>query len=180
MEDDIIDPKGAEEMAIVIGIRSHANLSRTRDEILSTRRGDPLDERSDEGWKADHRHRSRITQTPDYLPGVILSYHVEIMKYEIILWKTIRDTIHVEAATPEQAITDARQSHPGMNADEATELIPDADGELEPGASFVVMSACENCDKLIFDAEDYVHCEDCDLCTKCFNETQLGGNPDDV
>lgn len=99
------------------------------------------------------------------------------MKYEIILWKTIRDTIQVEAETPEQAITEARQSYPGMNADEATELVPDADGELNPGSTFTVMSACENCDKLIFDIEDYVHCEDCDLCTRCFNELRTSEEP---
>jgi len=89
------------------------------------------------------------------------------MKYEITLWKTVRETIHVEAENPEQAIKDARLHHPGMNANEATELSPDADGELEPGASFVVITDCENCDKLIFDVDEYVHCEDCDLCVAC-------------
>lgn len=104
------------------------------------------------------------------------------MKYQIDLWKTIRETIHIEAATPEHAIVEARQKHPGMNADEATELIPDADGELEPGSSFVVIGECENCEALIFDIEDHVQCEDCVLCLKCAdalrteNPSTDGGN----
>lgn len=94
------------------------------------------------------------------------------MKYEIVLWKTIRETIHVEAADPQTAIIDARLLHPGMNADEATELVPDADGELEPRETFTVIAQCENCERMIFDGTDYVNGEDCDLCMKCALECQ--------
>jgi hypothetical protein len=71
--------------------------------------------------------------------------------YEITLHRTERITVNLTAESPQAAIESARVGHTGFHTDGCIKL--SADGE--PVKDYVILSQCESCDKMIFDAADY-------------------------
>lgn len=93
------------------------------------------------------------------------------MKYELLLTKTERQVVELEAGSAEQAIIQTRAANPGWQCDIATEM---KDGE--PVMDFEVIATCEACDRLIFDIDNH-HCDAeglsfCDACARANREEQ--------
>jgi len=71
--------------------------------------------------------------------------------YEIKLHRTESITVKLEADGPQNAIEIARTLHSDFRTDACVEL----DAEGEPVTEHVILAACELCNRLIFNAEDY-------------------------
>lgn len=93
------------------------------------------------------------------------------MKYELLLTKTERQVVELEADSAEQAIKQTRAANPGWQCDIATEI---KDGE--PIMDFEVIATCEACDRLIFDIDDH-NCDEeglsfCNTCARSSREEE--------
>lgn len=90
------------------------------------------------------------------------------MKYEIELTKSESKTIRVFAENRDQALEIARKDNPGFDAEYVSELL---DEDLV-GETHVVLGACESCEKIIWDGENYGEDEDgvrtCENCIEPF------------
>lgn len=95
------------------------------------------------------------------------------MKFELLLTKTERQVVELEADSAEQAIIQTRAANPGWSCDIATQM---KDGE--PVMDFEVIATCEACERLIFDIEDH-HCDD-DGLSFCGNCVRLDREEDDL
>jgi len=87
------------------------------------------------------------------------------MKYEATIHRTEQKNVQVCTDNRDDALKLIRDSNPGFTADGLVELGEDD----EPGENHEVFGACENCEKTIWEGEEYVPtADDVMLCVPCW------------
>lgn len=91
------------------------------------------------------------------------------MIYEIEMQRSERVAIRVQAASPDEALRQARAQRPGYSADTVLEL--DADGEV--CGEHLLHASCDGCGAPIWEGQPYAAGDDHYECAACADPATL-------